>query len=94
MKIIDLLRSGHSRIRRKVWADPHAYLRFNLYLGTQEQCVMGPWARLYERGTQQLLGFPTPQEQLVAGMNLTKDSTDDWEAYLGPLDPEDPGFVE
>lgn len=71
---------GIRRLRLPNWANPHTYLLLDLFEGG----LRGPWLHLYDRLCQERIGEPTPQNLLGLG-----DTTADYEAYTGPLDPAD-----
>lgn len=79
MTIAQLSKAGISRFRLPQWASPNCYARIDLVDGG-----CGPWFHLYDRPTQEAIGADTPQSVMGIG-----DTTDDYEPYDGPLDPED-----
>lgn len=64
---------GIRRVRKAEWS-AWAYLRIS---GT-------PWAYLFDRPAQEVLGVEIPQAILAIG-----DDANDWEAYTGRLDEKD-----
>ena len=76
----ELIAQGCNRMRRPMWANPEDYLHIDLINGHK-----GPWAHLWSRRTQEICGYPTPQNIL----NIDTDPTTDYLPYDGPLDPKD-----
>lgn len=83
MTISEAAKLGHKRIRRKIWGFPDAYLRITIFPNGS----YGPWALLFSRTEQQLIGESTPQPPILI---LTEKATD-WEPYTGKLDEADGG---
>jgi hypothetical protein len=48
---------------------------------------IAPWAFLFDRQTQEVIGAPTPQTILILG--AAHDYCTDFEPYTGELDKED-----
>lgn len=80
MTLAEAAKAGISRVRRPVWAIDTCYAKIDIFDGG----TMGPWLHLYDRGMQNALGLPTPQDVLCVG-----DSTDDYVEYTNEIDPED-----
>lgn len=76
----ELIALGYNRMRREIWADPTDYLHIDMIDGQK-----GPWAHLWARRTQQIIGAPTPQDIL----NLEHDPTTDYVPYDGVVDAKD-----
>ena len=74
MTIDDALAQGITRLRRPAWANPAAYILID----------NSPWAKLYDRPTQEVIDEPTPQMVL-----RISDTCGDYEPYTGPLDSRD-----
>jgi hypothetical protein len=81
--ISEACREGVMRLRRPMWANPNAYMTITL-IRQGDKLFYGPWSNLYDRRCQEAIGEPTPQKFLNVG-----DTTDDYVAYTGPLDPQD-----
>lgn len=80
MMIKEILSKRILRVRQKQWAHPEDYLTFDYLDGGH-----GPWAHLFSRRVQELIGEPTPQSILI--MHIEKDA--EFEEYTGPIDPSD-----
>jgi len=78
VNLSDAARAGIRRVRRPLW-DKTAYLRITLTNGHH-----GPWAQLFSRDEQQVIGAPTPQQVMVVG-----DATEDYLEYTGERDCSD-----
>lgn len=78
MKVKEALEQRIPRIRLSVWANPHAYLRLPLLADGK----IGPWAELYDEGTQRdVLNIrPGSQRILILGGDES-----DYEVYTGPV---------
>jgi hypothetical protein len=79
---IDMVRAGHERIRKTVWANANAYLRIHIV-----NKGFGPWGYLYDRTSQEGIGEPTPQTMTLFQPGTEEDPG--WEPYAGPRDSED-----
>ena len=80
MTLGDAAKKGIARVRLPIWANKNAYMKIDLVGGGR----LGPWGKLYERGTQEAIGEPTPQILSVIG-----DTSDGYEEYTGELDADD-----
>lgn len=86
MRLRDAARQGIARVRVDEWARLDAYLKLDLFPdGTH-----GMWTHLYERGTQEAVGAPTPQNVLISKWGDCRR----WKEYLGPLDPADVAAIQ
>lgn len=79
MTLNEAVKRGISRLRIAKWRNPHAYMKIDLIGNTR-----GPWGRLYDRKTQEIIEEPTPQSWFLLG-----EDSDEWEEYKGPLDEAD-----
>lgn len=70
------------RIRRPMWPEA-AYIRL---LQASDKYI-SPWAFLFDRQTQSVIGEPTPQTILILGS--AHDYCTDFEPYTGEPDKED-----
>jgi len=82
MTLLEAVKAGIIRVRRKTWITPTAYLK----LGYDAQVGLYPVAHLYERETQKSIGEPTPQV-----VNSHDYWDDDYEEYKGVRDKDDTG---
>lgn len=71
-----------ARIRRPIWACPHAYMRVPLL----KNGGVGPWYELYDDEVQKHLGLkPGSQKMLSMQMGTGRD----WLKYDGPVSPHE-----
>jgi hypothetical protein len=80
MTLLEAVKAGIIRVRRKTWITPTAYLK----LGYDAQVGLYPVAHLYEREAQKSIGEPTPQV-----VNSDDYWEDDYEEYKGLRDNHD-----
>lgn len=78
---------GWLRVRDPRWVEPGAYLRVTV-LANPLGRSLGPWAHLFSRQTQELIGEPTPQRTMILDKAAAFFSQD-WEVWTGPTDPAD-----
>jgi len=81
MTLNEAARNGIARVRKEVWISPTGYLKIDLF---PEGNGYGPWAHLYDRGVQEVLGESTPQDILSFQIMDT-----DFVPYYGELDAGD-----
>ena len=92
-QIIDAaeLKHGHAhiRVRDRKWANPQAYMRLSVLQHDHDGRVIGPWAHLFDRQTQQAIGEPTPQAvlTLMPPFNTRAFLSGDFDVWTGDLDP-------
>jgi hypothetical protein len=93
---VALSKAGHAyvRVRNPKWANQHAYLRLSVLLNSDDgmptRCL-GPWAHLYDRPTQEVIGVETPQQilTLMPPFDYNGFLTEEVDLFTGDLDPDD-----
>jgi hypothetical protein len=80
MTLLEAVKAGIIRVRRKTWITPSAYLK----LMYDAQVGLYPVAHLYERESQKSIGEPTPQVVFVRDYYQK-----DYEEYKGIRDKHD-----
>jgi hypothetical protein len=83
MKIKEAIKQGVRRVYSPIWAEKNAYMRLPKMIDGK----YGPWIQFFSDETQELLGFPTPQDILIS--MLVHGENSDCEPYLGPISPFD-----
>lgn len=78
MNLKEAAKQGVSRLSKQDWAQD-TYLRINPVEGGY-----GPWARLFDRQTQEDCGFDTPQAILIWNF----DGEADFIPYTGIIDKD------
>jgi len=92
---VQLSPEGHAyiRIRQPNWAEQSAYLRLSVLAHPDGTRNIGPWAHLFSRQTQALIGEPTPQVvttlPALGPFNLNAFLTGEVVEWIGARDPED-----
>jgi len=80
---------GHAyiRCREAIWANSNAYIRLSVVVHDGKR-LLGPWAHLYDRKTQEAIGEPTPQSLLTVLPPFDRNAFlhGDHEPWTGPLD--------
>ena len=71
MTLNECMRRKLTRIRKPNW-QANAYLE--LHLG--DDGFYGPWGRLFDQPTQNIIGVDSPQSVLLVG-----DDSEDWEEF-------------
>jgi hypothetical protein len=80
MTLLEAVKAGIIRVRRKTWLDSSGYLK----LGYSAQVGLYPTCYFYARGRQKSFGEPTPQV-----VNSDDYWEDDYEEYKGIRDKYD-----
>jgi len=80
MTMTEAIAKGIARFREPQWTEG-SYMRADLF----EDGTHGPWLNLFDRRTQEVCEFPTPQPILLYSVNKYAEV----EEYKGELDKDD-----
>jgi len=83
MKIKEAIEKGIRRVCKKNWAFPDCYI----LLPKKTERGLTPWAFLYSRTEQGIMGVKTPQELLCPTLDGFMD--EECDEYVGKIDDED-----
>lgn len=90
---VELNGFGHAyvRCRDPKWADPNDYLRLSVLITQGNKRSIGPWAHLFARRTQEIIGEKTPQVMFTfqKPFDIATFLTEELEQWTGELDPAD-----